>query len=42
MKDEDDNRDILLNKLFRFKLKKRFQDNKQTNYSPYEKDSKHR
>nr|DAQ78742.1 MAG TPA: hypothetical protein [Caudoviricetes sp.] len=40
MKDEDDARDILLNKLFRFKLKKRFQENKQSNYSPYDKDSK--
>lgn len=28
MKDEDDVRDILLNKLFRFKLKKKFQENK--------------
>lgn len=39
MKDEDDTRDVLINKLFRFKLKKRFRDNKQSNYSPYEKDS---
>ena len=39
MKDEDDARDVLINKLFRFKLKKRFKDNKQSNYSPYEKDS---
>ena len=39
MKDEDDTRDVLINKLFRFKLKKRFNDNKQSNYSPYEKDS---
>ena len=39
MKDEDDTRDVLKNKLFRFKLKKRFKDNKQSNYSPYEKDS---
>ena len=38
MKDEDDTRDVLINKLFRFKLKKRFRDNKQSNYSPYEKD----
>ena len=38
-KDEDDTRDVLINKLFRFKLKKRFKDNKQSNYSPYEKDS---
>lgn len=41
MKDEDDTRDVLINKLFRFKLKKRFKDNKQSNYSPYEKDNKH-
>ena len=40
IKDEDDVRDILLNKLFRFKLKKKFQENKQSNYSPYDKDSK--
>ena len=39
MKDEYDTRDVLINKLFRFKLKKRFKDNKQSNYSPYEKDS---
>lgn len=39
MKDEDDTRDVLINKLFRFKLKKRFKDNKKSNYSPYEKDS---
>ena len=39
MKDEDDTRDVLINKLFRFKLKKRFKDNKQSNYGPYEKDS---
>lgn len=39
MKDEDDTRDVLINKLFRFKLKKRFRDNKQSNYSHYEKDS---
>lgn len=39
MKDEDDTRDVLINKLFRFKLKKRFKDNKQSNYSTYEKDS---
>ena len=39
MKDPDDTRDVLINKLFRFKLKKRFKDNKQSNYSPYEKDS---
>lgn len=39
MKDEDDTKDILISKLFRFKLKKRFKDNKQNNLSPYEKDS---
>lgn len=39
MKDEDDTKDVLINKLFRFKLKKRFKDNKQSNYSLYEKDS---
>lgn len=39
IKDKDDTRDVLINKLFRFKLKKRFRDNKQSNYSPYEKDS---
>ena len=39
MKDEDDTRDVLINKLFRFKLKRRFKDNKQSDYSPYEKDS---
>ena len=39
MKHEDDTRDVLINKLFRFKLKKRFKDNKQSNYSPYEKNS---
>lgn len=39
MKDKYDTRDVLINKLFRFKLKKRFKDNKQSNYSPYEKDS---
>ena len=39
MKDEDDTTDILINKLFRFTLKKRFKENKQANYSPYEKDN---
>ncbi len=39
MKDEDDTTDILFNKLFRFKLKKRFKDNKQANYSPHVKDN---
>ena len=28
MKDQDDTRDVLINKLFRFKLKNRFKDNK--------------
>lgn len=37
MKDEDDTRDVLINKLFRFTLKKRFKENKQRDYSPYEK-----
>lgn len=32
MKDEDDTRDILINKLFRFKLKKRYKENKQLEY----------
>lgn len=41
MKDEDDITDVLINKLFRFTLKKRFKENKQRNYSPYEEDSKH-
>lgn len=39
MKDEDDTRDILINKLFRFKLKSRFKENKQSNYSPHENNS---
>lgn len=34
MKDPDDYHDILLNKLFRFKLKPRFKDNKIKDYSP--------
>lgn len=37
MKDEDDTRDVLINKLFRFSLKKRFKEDKQKDYSPYEK-----
>ena len=37
MKDPDDTRDVLINKLFRFKLKGRFKDNKNNPYSPYEK-----
>lgn len=36
MKDENDYRDILLNKLFKFKLKTRFKENKTKNYSPNE------
>ena len=39
MKDPDDTRDVLINKLFRFKLKKRFKEDKTRNYSPYEKDN---
>lgn len=34
MKDENDYHDILFNKLFKFKLKNRFKDNKTKNYSP--------
>lgn len=34
MKDPDDTRDILFNKLFKFKLKSRFKDNKTKDYSP--------
>ena len=41
MKDQDDTRDVLINKLFRFKLKSRFKDNKNKPLSPYEKDNKH-
>lgn len=39
MKDDDDTKDILINKLVRFKLKDRFNKNKERDYSPYEKDS---
>ncbi len=39
MKDDDDTKDILINKLVRFKLKDRFKKNKEKDYSPYEKDS---
>jgi len=39
MKDHDDTRDVLINKLFRFKLKGRFKEDKTRNYSPYEKDN---
>lgn len=41
MKDETDTADVLINKLFRFTLKKRFKENKQNNYSPYEKNNEH-
>jgi hypothetical protein len=34
MKDPEDYREILFNKLFKFKLKSRFKDNKTKNYSP--------
>lgn len=34
MKDENDYHDILFNKLFKFKLKNRFKDNKTKQYSP--------
>ena len=37
----DDTRDVLINKLFRFKLKNRFKENKNKPLSPYEKDNKH-
>ena len=33
MKDEDDVRDILFNKLFKFKLKRRYKENKRKEYS---------
>ena len=33
MKDEDDYRDIMFNGLFKFKLKKRFKENKTRQYS---------
>lgn len=36
MKDKDDITDVLINKLFRFTLKRRFKENKQKDYSPYE------
>ena len=41
MKDQDDTRDVLINKLFRFKLKNRFNDSKNKPLIPYEKDNKH-
>lgn len=34
MKDPNDYHEILFNKLFKFKLKPRFKDNKTKNYSP--------
>lgn len=34
MNDPEDTHDILLHDLFRFKLKPRFKENKQRNYSP--------
>ena len=33
MKDEDDTRDIMFNKLFKFKLKRRYKENKSQKYS---------
>ena len=36
MKDKGDYHDILFNKLFKFKLKRRFKDNKTKAYSPHE------
>lgn len=33
MKDDQDTKDILFNKLFKFKLKRRFKENKQKEYS---------
>ena len=39
MKDLEDTRDVLINKLFRFKLKGRFKEDKTKDYSPYEKDN---
>ena len=37
MQDKDDTHDILINKLFKFKLKSRFKENKQADYSPKKK-----
>lgn len=34
MKDEEDTHDILFNRLFKFKLKRRFKENKTLQYSP--------
>lgn len=33
MKDEEDTRDIMFNKLFKFKLKRRYKENKSQKYS---------
>ena len=33
MKDDEDTKDILFNKLFKFKLKRRYKENKQYRYS---------
>lgn len=33
MKDEEDTRDIMFNKLFKFKLKRRYKENKSQEYS---------
>ena len=41
MKDQDDTRDVLINKLFRFKLKNCLKDKKNRPLSPYEDDNKH-
>lgn len=40
MNDPEDTHDILINKLFRFKLKPRFKVNKQQEYSPKYEDGK--
>lgn len=37
MQDENDNHDILINNLFRFKLKPRFKLDKSSEYSPHKK-----
>jgi hypothetical protein len=37
MQDENDNHDILINNLFRFKLKPRFKLDKNSEYSPHKK-----
>lgn len=36
MKDDTNTMDILINRLFKFKLKSRFKDNKLTKYTPYQ------